>query len=175
MWVLYLITPWEKNKANGAAAGQNSGWLAFFHLLAFLCKEFRFWGCCHVVCPKPKVFPGAWDNQETQLGQGTAEAEPTLCVAAGALTDTVLPQVMPGTGSSTDLTAHTGTLGTPNGSQAGPPSHRSWEPSLALGDAQWQSWTARAEGFRCHFYSTLILCRKGNQLIELLFHISNLN
>lgn len=36
---------------------------------------------------------------------------PCFCLAAGALTDTVLAQIMPGRGSSTDLTVHT--LGMP--------------------------------------------------------------
>lgn len=40
MWVLYLDTPREKSKVNGAAVGQYSAWLAFFHWLAFLCNDF---------------------------------------------------------------------------------------------------------------------------------------
>lgn len=80
MWVLYLDTPREKSKVNGAAVGQYSAWLAFFHWLAFLCNELQFGGCYHVVCSKTKVFLHGWDTQEIQLGQGTAQAQPHVSV-----------------------------------------------------------------------------------------------
>lgn len=126
MWVLYLITPWEKARQMGLLQDRIQAGLHSSIYLTFPAKSFGFEAVLRFSAQNQRFSLVAETPKKRSWARAQQKQSPRFCVAAGALTDTfwpwqaALPQVMPGTGSSTALTAHTGTLGIPNVSQAGP-------------------------------------------------------